>query len=180
MKGIRERIKALLSKPKTGKILFFAGIVGILLIFLSEYFPAGTKESEMAGQDSYTAYGEYLQQKLEEIVSSISGAGKTQVFVTLEASGEYLYAYDEKKASERKTASSQTEEKSQEETSYTLTADGSGGEKPLTVAQLAPGIRGVLVTAEGADDPLIRSEIQRAVAAALGIPESKIYVTKRK
>lgn len=179
MKRIRDRVRALLSKPNAGKLLFFLGMAGILLIFLSEYFPQKT-ETKTTEADACTVYGEYLRQELEEIVSSISGAGKTQVFITLEASGEYLYAYDEKKTSEKKSDSSQTEEKLQEETAYTTTADGNGGEQPLTIARLTPAVRGVLVTAEGADDVIIRAEIQKAVAAALGIPESKIYVTKRK
>lgn len=51
----------------------------------------GEKESVTAAQSQET-YAEDIEKRLTEIVSSIDGAGKTRVMVTLESGAEQVYA----------------------------------------------------------------------------------------
>ena len=79
---------------KTNKktfICFVAGLLGILLIFLSEAFPK-LPNKNIENEKLYTSYSKETEEKLADIISSVDGAGKTKVFLTIEESEEYVYA----------------------------------------------------------------------------------------
>ena len=100
MDGEKSSILSL-KKPyeKLGKlqrIIIIAGIVGILLIWLSSFLPE-RKGTSTAKEKSKTA-DEFIadtEQKLVDIIGSIEGAGKCRVMVTLENGVEYIYAVEQ-------------------------------------------------------------------------------------
>ena len=57
---------------------------------------------------------------------------------------------------------------------------GGGQREPLIETVQAPAITGAVVACTGCGDPAVEERIYRAVSAALGIPTSRIYVTKMK
>ena len=57
---------------------------------------------------------------------------------------------------------------------------GSGAETALTVGDIPPVVRGVVVLCDGADSARLRLEIVRAVSALTGLSSDKIAVAKRK
>ena len=55
-----------------------------------------------------------------------------------------------------------------------------GVKKPITQKIVMPKIEGVIVTAEGADDPNVKTNIIQAVSAATGIGTYRIQVFQMK
>ena len=69
----------------------------MLLILLSELFPqtsaAGSTQKAKSAQSS-TEYQAQLEERLERLISHMSGAGKTTVIVTLGTGEDMIYALD--------------------------------------------------------------------------------------
>ena len=84
MNSLKEKFKdAFEQKNSKTKILIAVGVIGILLILLSEIsFPASKKETEVTKTD-YTSYVNELDDKLNNLISSIDGVGKCKVMITL-------------------------------------------------------------------------------------------------
>ena len=126
-----------------------------------------------------------LEQKLEDILSSIYGVGKVKVMITLTSGGEKVIAKDiplernnivenDSTGGSRNT----NEMYSQEETVYSTTAEG---EKiPYVIRENSAVVRGVSVVAEGGDNPMVQKNISDVIMALFGIEEHKIKVVKMK
>ncbi len=157
---------------KTNKKTFFcfiAGILGILLIFASEAF-GGKPKKETVTNKEYVSYSSEIEEKLAGLISSVDGAGKTKVFLTIEESEEYVYAQDF--SSNKKDEGQQNEEKE-----YVI-VDGTNGKDGLLVKTVNPKIRGVAIVCEGGDDPTVQQRIYSCVSASLGISTARISISK--
>lgn len=148
---------------------FIAGILGILLIFASEAF-GGKSKKETANDKEYVSYSTEIEEKLEGLISSVDGAGRTKVFLTIEESEEYVYAQDF--SSNKKDEGQRNEEKD-----YVI-VDGTNGKDGLLVKTVNPKIRGVAIVCEGGDDPTVQQRIYSCVSASLGISTARISISK--
>ncbi len=152
-------------------IFFIALLVGAALILVAPSF--AEKRSIKSSENELERYINETEARLKNTVSAIKGAGKTEVFISVENTFETVYAsnasIDESgdEASKSKTT--------QKELAYSTSKDM--GEVPVVVKQICPEISGVLVVCEGGSEKIIRNEIINAVSTAVGIPTSKIYVT---
>lgn len=167
-------IKKLLStnfikNNKKTFICFIAGLLGILLIFVSEVFPKNQKNNKEK-EKTYVSYSNETEEKLADIISAVDGAGKTKVFLTIEESEEYVYAQNV--SSDRKDNTQENEDKE-----YVI-VDGNGGKNGLLVKTVNPKIRGVAVVCEGGDDPAVQQRIYSCVSASLGISTARISISK--
>ena len=75
------------------------------------------------------------------------------------------------------TREDSSESRDQEENTV-YEKNGSGQEKPYVSETMEPEVSGVLVVAEGGDDPVTVREITEAVQALFGIEAHKIKVMK--
>ncbi|MEE1219265.1 MAG: hypothetical protein U0L20_05020 [Ruminococcus sp.] len=92
---LKDRAIKLFESNNIRKIIIIAGIIGVLLIFLSSYIDIGAAaEKKEDGEFSVTTYSTEIQSDLEGIISKIEGAGKTYVLLTIENSVEYVYLED--------------------------------------------------------------------------------------
>ena len=82
-----------LKKDKRVIILVGIGILGILLLLFSETGTTAKKDSGEA-----LPYGEKaekeLEERLESLLSGVSGVGRVKVMVTLDGTWESVYAKD--------------------------------------------------------------------------------------
>ena len=180
----KEYLSKFTSNDKFRKIIIIFGLVGIILIFISSFFK-GEEKSTMTIETkaSPQQYSDKLEQSLESIVSSIKGAGKSKVLVTLENTAETVYATEEKKnkeASEDKSNGETTRKKESDdcERKYITIKDSDGSERALAVTELQPKIKGVIVVCSGGDDPLVQQRIISAITTALNITSNRVCVTK--
>lgn len=186
-------------------LLAAAGLMGIALILAGNWLSPGPPASvtpnrggsqEMipandptlveANDSSLSGLEALLSKRLEEVLSNISGAGHVRVLVTLSAGTEQLFAHDVTEGVRNSTESDgqggrRTNEEVNTERRLTLLDSGSGGGRVPVVSQVkAASVRGVLVVAEGADDPKVRLRLVRAVQSLLDVPVHRIEVLQGK
>ncbi len=168
--------------------LFIIGLVGIVLIFMSDmlfFAPEDSESSEnisavynMSSSDS-EAYVDNLETELINMMLSVSGVGEAKVMITLDSPGETIYAQSEKSTTEITAAGSGNgaDEKTSYESEYTIIDDGSK-DTPIIEMQKLPEIRGVAVVCQGGDDISVIARVTELVSVVLGVPTNRIFVTK--
>lgn len=169
MKKISEEFIKFLKRDKKITAIICLGLAGIFLLTMSELVPRKSTESEKkeTASDISDSYEADLEKRLTSIVSSINGAGRTQVMVTLASGDENVYAVKEKSSDGSR------------EREYIVIDDGSS-ESGLLLKVVEPEIRGVAVVCEGADSANVRQEIVGTVSAVLGISSNRISIAKIK
>ena len=156
----------MIKKLKKEQLLIGA-LVGILLLVIAIPVPEKEEEEPVIVKESVSdREDKKIETELKEILQTISGVGKVEVFITYKDYGKVIVEKDE----------SVSEELVQE-------ADGSGGtrttttvqnerqtvygteEAPYVVQELVPAIEGVLVVAQGAGVELVKKQIQETIEA---------------
>ena len=144
----------------------------------------GTEDDD-PGMGYNTSYGTYWEAKLESSLSSLDGAGKVEVLITLKESEERILAKDVPVVSSstiEKDAQGGTrtvlEDRQEEDTIYTVNA--SGREVPYVSKIVQPVVEGVVVLAQGGEDAAVRRNIIETIQVLFGIDANKIRVVKMK
>ncbi len=147
-----------------------AGIIGVVLLIISEFIPESEKSVETQEDEteiSFTVYEKDIEERLENLLESVEGAGKVQVMVTVESGDEKVYATESKKS------------ENNEEKSYVL-VDVEGSDNGLLLKIAQPEIRGVAIVCQGADSPTVRNAVIGAVTSVLSISSNRVNVSKMK
>ncbi len=162
-------------------VLIFIGI--LLIVWGSE-----DKETELPEQvvelDNKSVAAEIYQEEqeiasnLEDILGRISGVGKVQVTIRLNNSHQKQYAFNSANSqktieeSDQKGGSRITRE--QNDSSDILVVQGD--RVPVVLVEEGAEIAGVLVVAEGAENPVLKRRLFEAAKQALGLEACKIEV----
>lgn len=170
-----DKCKALLNKSTRYRMLCVIGLIGVVLIGASSFFEK--EEMSLADtEDVSTQYITALEQRLEDMVSAVTGAGKTKVMVTLENGVEYVYANEEKTNSDHTTHDSGSVSDSDDSQRTIVTVDSGDGKQGLLVTEIQPTVRGVVVACEGADNERVCELVTAAVKTALNITDKRVCV----
>lgn len=183
MRFFKDGTKPLIEKIKRDKkllVILLVGVAGIAILLFSEIGSPPENEPEAESpqksecdiSDPYE-YAAFMEKKLEDIISSISGAGKAKVMITVDGSAESIYARDVKSGGE-----SGEKEKFSDENKYVLIKTDSSSEEALLLKIMQPRIRGVAVVCEGGDSVYVQEKIIETVSAVFDINSSRINVTK--
>ena len=121
-----------------------------------------------------------LSQKLEAILSQIQGVGEVKVFINYSESSEVVAMYNEnsKSSTTEETDTSGGIRKVQETDSQKdiIYQENNGTKTPMTKKVIAPKIEGAIITAKGANNIDVKTNIIQAVEAATGLATHKIQV----
>ena len=171
-------MRDIFKKENILKTAEIAGLVGIVLIFCSD-FMGGKKEDTFAEAseaetDMISEYRTELCNELGNMLASIEGVGKTKIMLTIDGTVRNIYATDND-IQQRETSS---DRQSNEKQSCIVVRQNDGSEKALTIGQLMPKIKGVLVVCEGGDKEEVCIKVTEAVSAALDVTKSHICVSK--
>lgn len=127
---------------------------------------------------------ENIEKRLESILSNIKGVGKTNVLLTYSQTSQVIPMYDEdlsQSTTEEKDSGGGTrtvnETTSKKEVKY---EENNGVKTPITQSVLNPKIEGAIVTAQGANDANVKTDIIQAVEAVTGLATYKIQVFEMK
>ncbi|MBS4023717.1 MAG: hypothetical protein KGZ79_15075 [Dethiobacter sp.] len=181
------------KKSPSTLVLLALIALGIIFMFIStkpqQYSappPLPDTSEAVARQSSRADYKESLERELSSLLRRVRGVGEVVVMITLESGPVYEYAEN------RETVGRTTQEadsgggtrqvtESTERTQPVLAraADGSR-EAPLVMRETQPQVRGVIVIAEGADDPVLQEQLFRAVQAGLNLAAHRITVLPMK
>lgn len=180
-------LSRLLGGDRIVGIVVILGIVGIALIFVSSYIGTGSKstpeaEDSAPAESDLTIYRSELSEELGNMLASMEGVGRTKVMITLGGTVRNVYAtdtdYNDRQTSRKSGGDENADKQNTEKKSCIVIRQKDGSEKALTVGQLMPEIKGVLVVCEGGDDEAVRKRVTEAVAAALDISTIHICVSK--
>ena len=209
----KDKLKAMINKNKgegesqgnnKKKIenMVFLVIILIITIVIINYIWNGSKSSNKtltntAGKQLATTQNSQsssnrqsgtnsnnLEERLENILSNISGVGHVKVFINYSESSETVAMYNEnsKTSVTEETDTSGgvrkvEETDSQKEIVY---QEDSGSKTPIVQKTVEPKIEGAIITAKGASNINIKTSIIQAVEAATGLATHKIQVFKLK
>lgn len=151
-------IKKLLSKIKTEYL-----IVGILTLVCISVVFNGLKTNDETSTDTVSEYVSGLENKLENTLNKLSGAGKVTVIISVESGMETVLA----------TTKTSDESKVTEEP-FTV------GGKTVVLTETYPKIVGVVIVAEGANNLSVRVSLINATAVFLNIDTEKIQILPMK
>ena len=121
-----------------------------------------------------------LETKLENILSTIKNVGKVNVLINYSESSSLVPLYNES------TTTSSTEDGDSgggtrnvtetESKKDVVFSENSGQKQPVTEKTVMPTIQGAIITAEGAKDANVKTNIINAVGAVTGLSIDKIQV----
>ena len=160
----RGELKEFLKKNRCVLLVLLCGLVLLC-------WPQGKRQTQ---QDipQQTGQTESLEQRLEKILSQVSGAGTVRVLLTQAESGETIYQTDDTESTQENGSSLRRE--------TVLVSDGSRQQAGLVRQTQAPVYRGAVVVCQGGDTAPVRLAIVEAVAGVTGLPSNRITVLKMK
>ncbi len=178
------------NKKKIENMIFLIIILIITVIIINYILKNDKKEEQDKNTDSTKVLAksesisknanENLQQQLEAILCTIKGVGKVKVFLNYAESSKTVAMYDEK------TTTSSTEETdsagglrnttSTEVQKDVIYSEESGNQVPMTEKIIMPTIEGAIITAQGARNGGVKTNIVNAVKSATGLSIDKIQV----
>ena len=124
-----------------------------------------------------------LEQKLENILSTIKNVGDVKVFINYKESSNIMPLYDETTTTsntEEGDSSGGTRNVTQTETQKEIVFSQNSGETEAIIQKTTmPVIEGAIVTADGAADATIKTNIIKAVEAVTGLSIDKIQVFEK-
>lgn len=127
---------------------------------------------------------ENIEERLENILSNIKGVGKTQVLLTYSQTSQIIPIYDEDSSSsttEEKDSGGGTRTVNENSTKKEVKYEENNGVKtPITQSIVNPKIEGAIITAQGANDATVKTNIIQAVEAVTGLATYKIQVFEMK
>lgn len=188
-----KNIKLTKEKKEKVVILFLLGIFFLLAATPVSSFSGKkskkeeeekiTEENIVEKKEKNDAYIEALENKLEQTIEGMEGAGKVLVMITLKDSGEKIL--DKNQPYENESENSKEEGRETERTSIksdpeTVLIEEEGDTVPIVVQEMYPDIKGVVVVCEGGDDTALALRIKEAVQALFSIDAHKIVVCKLK
>ena len=139
-----------------------------------------TSQDADSNQSSSSSNSESLERRLEDILKNIDGVGDVKVFINYSESSETVAMYNENS----KTSTTEETDKSggvrkveetdsQKEVIY---QEQNGNKTPIVQKTIEPKIEGAIITAKGASDINVKTNIIQAVEAATGLATHKIQV----
>ena len=182
-----EKIKNLFSKKdKRLRIFFVFGLLGIILIGISQMWPSSSSndmEETIRCEEETEEYKRSLEEKITTLLSSAYGVGKTQVMVTLESGVEYIYEKEQELSSSlgedsTKDSGSKLQQSSDSRETVILVEDVNGRKTALVRKKLEPKIQGVVVICEGGGRASTVETVCNLVTTACGIGYDQVCVIK--
>ena len=147
-------------KNKNNALIVVILIIGVIIMMSAGGESSKKTEPEQEGI-SYA-------KELENILADIEGAGKVKVMITYYGTSPKDIAYE--------TKTNKSEGERTREDRKAVISDG----VPMVVRETYPGVRGVVVTAQGADNAAVKRKLTEAVTAALDVPEYRVCICKSK
>ena len=191
----KEKIKQLTSKTDEGnnkkKIenLVFLLIILIVVLVAINFIWNDKKENvkttdnnkKLAIQEETKKDSDSdLKEQLEDILQNINGVGKVKVLITYSQTSQVLPLYNEdtsKKDTEEKDKTGGTRIVTETDTKKDVIFQETNGNKmPITQSVISQKVEGAIVTAQGANNMAVKTDIIQAVEAVTGLSSHKIQV----
>lgn len=185
---IKEKLKTFFNetkdKKKVNNLIAILIILIIAVIAINTLFSDNDKEkntnTNTTGKELATENDD-MEKKLKNILSQIKDVGNVDVLITYSESSSVVPIYNEKN-SKSTTEEVDTNGGTRTIESYNTDKEVVNGKNSeiITEKVVVPKIEGAIITAEGAKNAEVKSNIISAVEAATGIATHKIQVFEMK
>lgn len=178
-------IRKLSDEKIRNRLLISVGLLGLLLIFLSELGGSeNPKVTSMSQTVENEAYIQSMEDKLGKLVEQVSGAGNCHVMVTLEQGTQYVFASESKKVIDETQSrdgneNSKVQQKDNSE-SRIVVLEENGVSRPLVETSKEPQVKGVVVVCEGGSSSIVRERVTEVLTTVLGIGSHQVCVVPSK
>lgn len=163
----KETLRALWKRYR---YMVLAVLAGILLLA----WPSGEKDGvspPAAVEESCMSLAD-TEERMEAILSTISGVGELHLMLTLESDGERILAQDTATdISGDGGASSSVRSESE-----TLVLSRDNGDEAVVTRRVYPCYRGALVVCQGGDSAKVKLAVTQAVSSLTGLTSDRITV----
>ncbi len=157
-----SKLKSFFAKLGSSKL--FPLVAAAVCVVLAAVVAFGGNFDKKTQQTSSTqSYMDELSSKMVSVIQKIDGVGRADVVLSLSTQGACDYAYETK---------SQTVGDKVVETSTLVLVKG----EPLVVKTYPPTVSGVVVVADGADDPIVRYKIINVVVTLTNVSAENVRV----
>lgn len=186
MQDFMQKIKEKKLKRSDWLILVLAGI--LILIIALPTDTKGKKQAEEAKENiskennTMEASKDEIEQKLEDILEKIDGAGEVKVMITYQDSGTQVVEKDKNTSANSVEETDSTggvrstkEQQLQESTVY---EEADAGNTPFVSKELLPKVEGILIVASGGDNQKVKQNISEAVLALFQVEAHRIKIVK--
>ena len=180
------------SKKKIENIVFLIIILVVTLIIINTIWrdDASNKENKqntntatketLADENQNNDTKTELEVKLEKILGTIKNVGRVNVLINYAESSSLVPLYNEStttSSTEEGDSSGGTRNVTETETKKDIVfSESSGSKEPITQKKIMPTIQGAIITAEGAKDANVKTDIINAVCAVTGLSIDKVQV----
>ena len=191
---LKEKLSKILkndesNKKKTENLVFLLIILVITVIAINTIWEEDEKEINIVNNankklattvEEKTVQSNSLEEKLEYILSNISGVGNVDVLITYNETEEIIPVYNK---NNKKSVTNETDStggiRTIEETDNSEEVIYQNDEI-IVQKTISPKIEGAIITATGANNANIKANIIQAVEAATGLATHKIQVFEKK
>lgn len=181
------------SKRKIENLVFLVIILVITIIVINSIWKEESKNKEndnsndtskILADERNLNQKEELEIKLEKILSTIKDVGQVKVFINYTESSSFIPLYDEKtttsNVAEEDTSGGSRNTTQTESEKQVVFSENSGIKEPVSQKTTMPIIQGAIITAEGAKNATVKTDITNAVQAATALSVDKIQVFEMK
>ena len=196
LKGIFQKKEGQTNKRKIENLVVFLIILIITVIIINSIWNDNNtqkdndslnEKNKRLATENYKSIDENkdnITKELEEILESIKGVGKVKVMLTYARTSQIVPIYNEdltEKNTEETDQSGGTRKITETDTNKEVVYKEENGEKvPITQSTVKPQIEGAIITAEGAKNAEIKTNIVQAVEAVTGLATHKVQVFEMK
>lgn len=163
---LKEKLVTVFQKYKFALLII---LIGIVLMLIPQNSAKNTAGNEVVDNNDSSVP---LSRQLQELLTSVKGAGRVEVILTEASAERFVYQTNEDCLSD----SGRTETKSD---TVLITGD-SREQSGLITTVIPPVYLGAVVVCDGADDPAVKLAVVDAVSKATGLGSDKIAVLKMK
>lgn len=189
LKNIKSKENS--NNKKIENIVFLIIILIITIIIINTILKDSTKNNEnnqnlntsqgiLADEENSSETKTELEEKLEKILATIKNVGKVNVLINYAESSSLVPLYNEStttSSTEEGDSSGGTRNVTETETKKDIVfSESSGSKEPITQKKIMPTIQGAIITAEGAKDASVKTDIINAVCAVTGLSIDKVQV----
>ena len=151
------------------------------LTFLSKEEIEEVPQQQIQTEQQKNTIEEEMEKRLENIFSKMEGVGQVEVMVTMKNTTASILAKEEKKEqSSTREGENKTTQTVKEENTVVMSEDSKGNRTPLIIQETMPEVEGIVIVAEGGENPQVAQLLSEASQALLNVPAHKVAVLKMK
>lgn len=192
------------SRVRTFRFLLLLGLTGVGIMILNSFISVETMDSNETDRASpkevnqeqevffqsdqetsvFAQYEREYETRIKEILSQIVGVDGLNVMVSIESTEEkviYRNTQETQQITNEQDSQGSTRQITEISKSGDITLiEVSGEQQPIIIKTIKPEIRGIIVVANGAENPTVKMLIVDSIRKGLDVPSNRISVVPRK